>query len=114
MPNSPARVPKGLQARGRAFWKSVTSQFELSLDETELLVEVCRLLDQCERLAAVIVEDGETVTGSTGQIRIHPGIGELRGSRLALGRLLAQLGLPGEDGSTLSLDPPSILGVARS
>lgn len=95
---SPPRAPVGLQARGRAFWRHVTVAYELERDELELLVEACRLLDECEALAAVLAEQGYTVTGSTGQTRVHPAVTELRSSRLALGRLLAQLGLPDEDG----------------
>lgn len=102
MPETPLRPPKGLQARGRAFWKNVTAVFELSVDETELLVEVTRTIDQCESLAAVLEHDGLTTTGASGQVRAHPVIAELRASRLCLSRLLGQLALPDESGATMS------------
>jgi hypothetical protein len=63
---------------------------------------VCRTIDACEALQALIDRDGLTVAGSAGQERLHPGITELRGTRLALGRLLSQLGLPDEDGTTMA------------
>jgi len=46
-------------------------------------------------------QEGTTVLGSTGQVRVHPAFGELRQYRLALGRLLAQLNLPDVDETSL-------------
>jgi hypothetical protein len=102
MTTQPSRPPKGLGTRGRGFWKTVTSGYELDPAETELLVEVARLLDQCEQLQGVLDRDGLTIAGSTGQTRIHPGVGELRACRTVLGRLLAQLDLPDPEGDTLA------------
>jgi hypothetical protein len=66
----------------------------LSVDETELLIEVCRMLDTCDRLQTILDSDGVVTTGSMGQARVHPAVSELRGARVVLARLLAQLGLP--------------------
>jgi hypothetical protein len=88
--------PADLGARGRAFWRSTLSVYELSGVELELLRECCRLMDECELLRSEIVVEGVTVAGSTGQRRVNPAIGELRSHRLALSRLLAQLALPDE------------------
>ena len=95
------RGPRGLKARGRRFWKAVRAGYELNVDELELLVEVCRCLDACEDLAVTVERDGLTVPGSSGQTRVHPAVGELRACRALVGKLLAQLGLPGPDGETL-------------
>ena len=103
------RPPKGLGPRGRAFWRDVIGAYELDRDELELLAESCRTLDTCDQLQAVLDRDGLSVTGSTGQRRIHPGVGELRASRLALGRLLGQLALPDVDGDTIPA-PASVRG----
>jgi Trm5-related predicted tRNA methylase len=65
--------------------------------ELELLAETCRMLDSCDALRAVLDREGVTSVGSTRQPRIHPAVGELRQARLAVGRLLGQLALPGED-----------------
>jgi hypothetical protein len=67
----------------------------------ELLRECCRLLDECEALRVTVDTDGLTVSGSTGQPRVHPALGELRQHRLALGKLLAQLSLPDDAGESL-------------
>jgi len=93
--------PKDLGARGRAFWRRTLDEFELSEVEVELLRECCRLLDECESMRASVEHDGTTVKGSTGQVRVHPALGELRQHRLALGRLLAQIALPDVDEQTL-------------
>ena len=95
------RGPRGLRARGHRFWKAVTAGYELNVDELELLTEVARCLDDCEDLAATVERDGLTVAGSSGQTRVHPAVGELRATRALVGKLLAQLGLPGPDGETL-------------
>jgi len=90
-----------LKARGRRFWKAVSAGYELNVDELELLTEVCRCLDDVEALAATVERDGLTVPGSAGQTRVHPAVGELRACRALVGKLLAQLGLPGPDGERL-------------
>ncbi len=91
------KPPSGLAARGRAFWSQAVDTYELTESELALLVEVCRLMDECEALREAIATEGTTVAGSRGQPRVHPALGELRQHRLALGRLLSQLALPDED-----------------
>lgn len=93
--------PKDLATRGRAFWSQTLDVFDLSEVEVQLLMECCRLLDECESLREAVDREGTTVLGSTGQVRVHPALGELRQHRLALGRLLAQLDLPDLDGGAL-------------
>jgi len=93
--------PAGLAARGSAFWATVTGSYELAVAELELLTEICRAMDDCEALHQVVAVDGRTVAGSRGQPRAHPALGELRATRIMLGRLLAQLQLPDVDGESL-------------
>ena len=95
------RAPADLRERGRAFWRQTLADFDLSEVETELLRECCRLLDECEALRRSVDTEGTTVKGSTGQVRVHPALGELRQHRLALGRLLAQMNLPDVDDTSL-------------
>ena len=95
------RAPAGLARRGASFWRRVVAGFDLDVAESELLVEVCRALDECEALHTVVTDQGRTVAGSRGQVVAHPALAELRQTRLMLGRLLAQLELPGPDGDTL-------------
>jgi phage terminase small subunit len=101
---TPARRPSPppyLGARGKAFWRHTVRVFESSEVETELLRECSRLLDECESLRDSVDTEGTTVKGSTGQVRVHPALGELRQHRLALGKLLAQLALPDTDETAL-------------
>ena len=97
--------------RGQAFKAASMVGFELTGSELELLDEIAGLLDEINELSASVSRDGLTVTGSTGQVRVHPALGELRQHRLALGRLLAQLGLPDEEGDTV---PTFISSRARA
>lgn len=92
-------APADLEAkgRGRRFWNRVERDFNLSDVEHELLTEVCRQLDECDALRAVIVTEGATAEGSRGQVRIHPALLELRHSRAELRLLLAELQLPDLD-----------------
>lgn len=91
----PPRAPAGLQRRGRAFWRQVVADYELSTAELALLAETAGVLDEIDRLRAAITEEGVTVAGSKGQPRAHPLWTELQRSRATLGRLIAQLQLPG-------------------
>ena len=99
--NSAPTPPVGLEARGSRFWRVVHETWLIDADETELLVETCRQLDVCEALAAVVARDGVLSVGSTGAVRAHPAVAELRAARLALARLVAQLDLPDVTGSTM-------------
>ncbi len=100
-PPRPPAHPHGLRARGGAFWSEAIASYELSGSELELLVEACRLLDEVEALHDAIEADGLTVAGAAGQTRIHPAVAEVRQHRLALGRVLAQLQLPDDEGATM-------------
>lgn len=93
--------PAGLRARGRRYWDAVTSEFNLTATELELLAEACRTLDEIDQLAKVLKTDGVTVAGSMGQVRTHPALIELRGLRMLLSRLTAQLSLPDEEGQAV-------------
>ncbi len=96
------KVPPDLGDRGRRFWLTTVEVYELTDSELSLLLEVCRLMDECEALRQALADDGTTVPGSNGQPRVHPAVGELRQHRLALGRLLSQLALPDEDDDRLA------------
>lgn len=75
------KTPTGLKRRGAAFWRHITSEFDPSAPELELLLEVCRTIDVVEALAG------------SDDLR---SLAELRQQRLVLGRLLAQLQIPGD------------------
>ncbi|MGH3490223.1 MAG: hypothetical protein ACRDP8_20235 [Actinopolymorphaceae bacterium] len=94
---SQVRPPLELDQRGAAFRSYVESTFDLDRSELELLTQVCRLLDMADRLQRQVDTDGVTVLNARSEQRAHPALVELRQVSLALGRLLAQLEIPGED-----------------
>ncbi|MDQ3275932.1 MAG: P27 family phage terminase small subunit [Actinomycetota bacterium] len=104
--------PTGLQARGCAFWHTVHAGWTLSADERELLLECCRALDVCEQLQEVLDQNGLMASGSAGQPRVHPALGELRATRRELAKLLAALGLPDPAGA--SVPSPSTVRARRA
>ena len=86
--------PARLNARGKAFWTHVTSVFELSEVELQLLVEAVRTIDVVESLERA-ARDAESPAAQLTVLR------EVRQQRLVLGRLLGQLALPDEDGEAM-------------
>lgn len=97
----PVKRPAGLRARGRRYWDSVIGEFDLTATELELLRETCRTLDDLDSLERAVRRDGVTVQGSTGQTRAHPALAEIRGLRVVLSRLAAQMQLPDEEGAAV-------------
>lgn len=96
----PLSAPKDLAVAGRSLWRSVAKVYDLRPDELPLLAEMCRTVDDLAALRVALDEGGPMVTGSKGQPRPNPLLAEVRGARLVLARLAAQLGLPDEDGET--------------
>lgn len=100
-PRKATRISK-TATRGERYFRSVSEQYDLSDSELELLEACKRILDEIDELQKSVDLHGVTIQGSTGQTRVHPALSELRQHRLALGRLLAQLQLPNEDGEKLA------------
>jgi len=46
------KTPEGLGERGLSFWRRAHRGYDFSASETEILTEVCRCLDELERMAA--------------------------------------------------------------
>jgi hypothetical protein len=98
------RAPSGLGKAGRALWLAVADPavYELRPDELVLLEQCCRSADLITRLEAEAATAALTTTGSTGQLVVNPVFAELRLQKIALARLLFQLGLPDEAGDDLA------------
>jgi len=109
------RGPAGLKASGRKLWRGVVATFDLRDDELILLSAACRLADEATALEAMMETTTALVFGSTGQVRPNPLYAEVRAHRLALGRLLAQLGLAdaGETDATSRSAAGRRMAVAR-
>jgi hypothetical protein len=90
------KPPAGLGTSGRKLWRAVTGTYELQAHELALLRQAAATLDLLDQLAAVVEAEGVTSTSSQGD-RVHPAVVELRHQRIALGRLLAALGIPADE-----------------
>jgi hypothetical protein len=86
----PADLKPG--GRGRALWRAVTREYELTPGEAVVLHEAGRCLDRIDELQAVIDRDGPLGVGSRKQSRVNPAVSELRQQQAQLTRLLGQLG----------------------
>ncbi len=91
------KPPTDLGKAGKALWRSILCDLEAGwiLDARELhwLEQACRTQDRLADLEAVVAKDGPTVTGSRGQVTVHPAISEARQLALLQQRLLAALEL---------------------
>lgn len=92
------RAPRGLGAEGRRFWRSLVADYEFTAGELVLLEKAARTLDDVARIEGELAGAPLTVAGSTGQVRPHPLLAELRGMRALFASLLRSLALDhGED-----------------
>ena len=89
------RPPSGLKAPGSRLWAAVVVPYVLTPAELEMLGQACRTSDELDRLEKAVRALSElTTTGSTGQLKPHPLLEEVRRHRLLLERLTSALNLP--------------------
>jgi len=96
----PPKPPIGLKTAGRRLWSEVVGPYILTPAELGVLVQACRTTDELDRLEKE-VHGLPTLTtiGSTGQMRGHPLLSEIRSHRALLEKLMSGLNLPDEDQS---------------
>src|SRR5829696_10079329 len=91
----PLKPPTGLRAPGRQLWVSVAEKYVLTPAELEMLGQASRTADELDRLERAVRALPElTTTGSTGQLKPHPLLAEVRAHRQLLERLTTALNLP--------------------
>lgn len=108
------RAPAGLKRTGRALWTSITGPYELDPAELATLEQAARLADLADELQAVIDAEGTVAPGSRGQPRMHPGLSELRATRVAVGSLVARLKLPSGEARSASATSTKARAAARA
>ena len=92
------KPPTGLRAPGKQLWAAVAAKYVLTPAELTNLAEACRTKDELDRLEKAVRALPELTTrGSTGQLKPHPLLAEVRAHRLLLERLCGSLNLPDED-----------------
>lgn len=89
-------APSGLGPGGRALWKRISAAYDMREDELATLQDACQITDMVQSLEKAWKDEGrpKTARGSTGQLIIHPLIGEIRAQRMARNALFRQLKLP--------------------
>lgn len=101
-------APKHLTPKTRAWWRSVTADYELEPHHIRLLTLAAEAWDRCQEAREVLAEEGLIFTDRFGSPRSRPEVGIERDSRLAFARLLRELALdvePPKDNR-----PPRIAG----
>jgi hypothetical protein len=91
------RAPQSLGQAGKALWRAVTSDYDLSAAEAELLRQACRVADHLARIDAALLDSDVVVEGYNGQPRPHPLLHTAADQRRVLDALLRSLALPMPD-----------------
>ena len=97
------KPPPRLSKSARTLWDDVTSKWDLRPDELRLLEDACREASLVDRIERELGPDLLT-PGSTGQVRAHPLLGEVRQHRVAMSQLLSRLNLPDADAEVRAQD----------
>jgi hypothetical protein len=87
-------APRGLGPDGKALWRNVTREFEFNSAETELLRQLCVVVDEIAQLRCVLAELGPMVKGSKGQPVLSPVFAQLVSHRKLFDELVVALALP--------------------
>ncbi|GGG70400.1 hypothetical protein GCM10011374_38670 [Kocuria dechangensis] len=93
------RAPRNLGRAGKAFWRRVLDDYELSPAEEAVLVEACRVMDTLERLEGEAAEQPLTEMSPQGRV-VNPLLREARMQRQTLDRLVRSLGIPLVEGTS--------------
>jgi phage terminase small subunit len=93
-------VPNELGNPGRKLWTEIVGDMppDIEFDARELatLRTACRQADLIVQLETALKKDGVMIAGAKGQRRLNAAVTELRQCRIALVRILGDLGMPDE------------------
>jgi hypothetical protein len=99
---------------GAALWAMVTDAFRLDPAEMAVLRQLCRTVDELDRLDEALRDAHMMVKGSTGQPAANPLLEQVRAHRKVLESLCRSLALPVDGEVTGSVRHPQQAGAARS
>lgn len=92
-------APAHLRREGKALWRSVLAGFDLEAHHLALLQAACEALGRTVEAREAIDRDGAYVVGRFGP-KAHPGLAVEASSRIAMTRILRELGLDLETPAT--------------
>ena len=102
-------TPDYLSTASKAWWTSVTEEYDLEPHHVKLLEMACVAWDRCENARQVISTDGATFIDRYGQPKARPEVAIERDSRIAFTRLVRELDLDFQG----SERPPALLSNRR-
>jgi P27 family predicted phage terminase small subunit len=85
--------PEELAEAGRHLWRTVMHRYVIEDAHAELLRLACLSADSAAAMRKQIKDEGETVTGSTGQPVAHPLIAAEGAAQKRVAHFLSRLGL---------------------
>jgi hypothetical protein len=88
------RAPAGLGVRGRALWRDTLAAYQLDPLEQMALLQICRRVDELDRIDLALRGAKPTTTGSTGQTVANPLLAEVRAHSETLRNLTKLMNLP--------------------
>jgi phage terminase small subunit len=88
------RAPEGLDKAGRALWRSVLADYELSPAELATLAQACKVVDLLVKIDAALAVADVVSEGAMGQPKSHPLLASAADQRRLLSELLRDLCLP--------------------
>lgn len=91
------KAPSGISRSAGAFWRQISTTYELRPDEYAVLERAVRVKTRLETLDKALETADLTHTNRYGEIVINPLMKEVRAQELVLSRLLSQLGIPDAD-----------------
>jgi phage terminase small subunit len=101
-----------LSEESKAFFKSISEDYELESSHLQLLRSACECLDRSRQARAILAKDGIVFTDRHGHIRPHPATQIERDNKALFARLLREIGLDVVESSSESR-PPKIQGNAN-
>jgi len=104
------RIPRGLKTAGRGFFRDVAEFCILEPHHVALLTLGAEALDRYVAARKVLDAEGMTFTDKHGQPRARPEVQVERDSRIAVVRILRELGIDVEQPEARK--PPTIAGRA--
>jgi len=102
--------PAELAEAGRELWRTVMQRYVIEDTHAQLLKLACLSADSAASMRRQIKQEGETVTGSTGQPAAHPLIAAEGAAQKRIASFLKQLGLFDEPKREKPGRPPRLGG----